>query len=40
MALVCRSCNFKKLNNYDYQIIAADKLKQNEEAGLKYLEDT
>ena len=39
MALVCRSCNAKKLNNYDYQIIAADKLKQNEEAGIKYQED-
>lgn len=39
MALLCRSCNLKKLNNYDYQIIAADKLKQNEDASTKYLED-
>ena len=40
MALVCRSCNLKKINNYDYQIIAADKLKQNEDASAKFLEDT
>ena len=38
MALACRSCNLKKLNNCDYQIIASDKLKQNEDASVKYLE--
>jgi len=37
--LAHQTCNIKKINNSDYQIIAADKLKQNEEAGLKYLED-
>jgi len=38
IALMCRSCNLKKLNNFDYQIIAADKLKENEDASTKYLE--
>jgi len=39
MALACQSCNIKKINNFDYQIIAADKLKQNEDVSAKYLED-
>jgi len=34
-----QSCNIEKINNIDFQLIAAEKLKQNEEAGLKYLED-
>jgi len=36
--LACQSCNIKKINNIDFQLMAAEKLKQNEEAGLKYLE--
>ena len=40
LALSCQSCNIKKITNCDLELIAADKLKQNEEAGLKYLEDT
>ena len=39
IALACRSCNLKKINNFDYQIIAAEKLKQNEDASAKFLED-
>ena len=40
LALSCQSCNIQKITNCDLELIAADKLKQNEEAGLKYLEDT
>jgi len=39
LALACQSCNIKKIDSAEYQLIAAEKLKQNEEAGLKYLED-
>jgi len=39
LVLACQSCNIKKINNTDYQIMAAEKLRQNEEAGLKYSED-
>ncbi len=34
-----QSCNIKKITYGDYQLMAQDKLEQNEEAGLKYLED-
>jgi len=34
-----QSCNIKKITYGDYQLAAQDKLEQNEEAGLKYLED-
>ena len=39
LALACQSCNIKKITNYDLGLVAAEKLKQNEDAGLKYLED-
>jgi len=34
-----QSCNIKKVENTDFQVIAHDKLLQNEEAGLKFQED-
>ena len=40
IVLSCQPCNIKKINNIDYQLMAQEKFKQNEEAGLKYLEDT
>ena len=36
---VHQKCNILKINNIDFQLIASEKLKQNEEAGLKFLED-
>jgi len=39
LVLACQPCNIKKINYSDYGLMAQDKLKQNEEAGLKYLED-
>jgi len=38
-ALSHQSCNIKKTNSAEFQVIAVEKLKQNEEAGMKYLED-
>lgn len=34
-----QKCNIEKSNNIEYQLIAAEKLKQNEEMGIRYLED-
>ncbi|MCH7648222.1 MAG: HNH endonuclease [Thaumarchaeota archaeon] len=39
LALSCQSCNITKITDYDLDLIAQEKLKQNEAAGLKYLED-
>jgi len=39
LVLACQSCNIKKINNPEYQIMAVEKLKQNEEMGIRYLED-
>jgi len=34
-----QSCNIKKIDSLEYQLMAQEKLMQNEEAGLKYSED-
>jgi len=39
LVLACTPCNIKKITYSDYGLMAQDKLEQNEEAGLKYLED-
>jgi len=39
LVLACQPCNIKKIHYSDYSLMAQDKLEQNEEAGLKYLED-
>ena len=39
LVLACQSCNIEKIDSSEYQIMAVEKLEQNEEAGLKYLED-
>jgi len=39
LVLACQPCNIKKIHYSDYGLMAQDKLEQNEEAGLKYLED-
>ena len=39
LVLACQSCNIKKINSLEFQLIADEKLQQNEEMGLHYLED-
>jgi len=39
-ALAHQSCNIKKIESLEYQLIADAKLQQNEEMGLHYLEDS
>jgi len=39
LALAHQSCNIKKASNYDLKIIAQEKIKQNEEMPVKFIED-
>jgi len=39
IVLAHQKCNIKKIDNIEYQLIADQKLEQNEEMGLSYLED-
>jgi len=39
IVLAHQSCNIKKINCLEYQLISENKIQENEEAGLKYLED-
>ena len=39
LVLACQSCNIKKISDMEFQLMADEKLGQNEEMGLHYLED-
>jgi len=39
IVLACQSCNIKKATHFDLQFLAQEKRKQNEEMGLKFVED-
>ena len=39
LVLACQSCNIKKIESVEFQLMADEKLLQNEELGLHYLED-
>ena len=39
LVLACQSCNISKITDSDYDLVAQEKLKQNEEMGIRYLED-
>ena len=40
IALSCQTHNIEKINSLEFQLIADEKLQQNEEMGLHYLEDS